>query len=168
MTRAQQQLRQDISRINKRLARLEAAGVSSPAAERLLTAVGSEDGRLRLPKGATLSQETAIRQAAKRFLSAETSTLRGYKAVEKKRLQGTVQAFRDRGFTGSTGDVQKTLQGAKSFAKIAEMFSIGSSTVQTEFIRGAQRGETSEQVMARLEQEYGDISEENDIEDIDK
>lgn len=177
LTRAQIQLRQDIAKTNKRIARLQTAGISSPAVERLLTAVGTDDGRIKLPKNATLSQEIALQQAIKRFLKAATSTVRGYKVVEKHRAEGTLKAFTDRGFSGTADDVDNALRGAKSFKNIASMFSIGSSDVQTEFVRGAQRGETSEQVMDRLEQMYGDKKsddrdwwddDDDDIVDVDK
>lgn len=172
LTRAQIQLRQDIAKTNKRIARLQTAGISSPAVERLLTAVGTDDGRIKLPKNATLSQEIALQQAIKRFLKSATSTVRGYKVVEKHRAEGTLKAFTDRGFSGTADDVDNALRGAKSFKNIAAMFSIGSPDVQTEFVRGAQRGETADKVMDRLEKMYGNkeitATDGNDIDNVDK
>lgn len=175
LNRAQVKLRQDISRINKRLARFEAAGVSSPAAERLLTAVGAEGGRLHAPpKGATLSQEMALQQAINRFLAAKTSTLGGYKRVQERRRQRTFQSFQDMGFSGEIGDMDAVLQGAQSFSHIAQLFSISSDDVRVEYVRGANRGENNARVMERLEKMYGEPElepetlSENDIDDVEK
>ena len=93
LTAAQKELRALIKRANTRLKRLAAAGITSPAAERALSALGGATD-FNLGKKPTKSREMAIARAVKKFLKAETSTVSGYKAVEKKRREGIVQAFK--------------------------------------------------------------------------
>lgn len=153
LTAAQKELRALIKRANTRLKRLTAAGIQSPAAERALSALGGATD-FNLGKGPTKSREMAIARAVKKFLKAETSTISGYKAVEKKRLEGIKQQFRDMGVTASEADVKTALQGAKTFSYYEEIYSIGSPIVNAEFAQGAQEGLTREQIEERMREKY--------------
>ena len=153
VTAAQKELRLLIKRANTRLKRLSAAGIQSPAAERALSALGGATD-FNLGKKPTKSREMAISRAVKKFLKAETSTIGGYKAVEKKRREGIEKQFRDMGVTASEADIKKAMQGAATFAYYEELYSIGSPIVNAEFAQGAQEGLTREQIEERMREKY--------------
>lgn len=153
LTAAQKELRLLIKRGNTRLKRLLAAGIKSPAAERALSALGGAQN-FNLGKNPTKSYEALVRRVVTRFLKAETSTVSGYKRVEKKRAEGIRQQFRDMGVTASDADIKKALQGAATFAHYEEIYSIGSPIVNAEFAQGAQEGLTREQIEERMREKY--------------
>ena len=153
LTAAQKELRALIKRANTRLKRLTAAGIQSPAAARALTALGGATD-FNLGKKPTKSREMAIARAVKKFLKAETSTVSGFKNVEKKRREGIKQQFRDMGVTASDADIKKAMQGAATFSYYEEIYSIGSPIVNAEFAQGAQEGLTREQIEERMRQKY--------------
>ena len=153
LTAAQKQLRAEIKRANTRLKRLAAAGIKSPAAERALSALGGATD-FNLGKKPTKSKEQAIKRVVKKFLAAETSTISGYKNVEKKRREGIAQAFKDRGVTATEDDIARALKGAPNFAQLAEIYGVTSDVIQTEFARGANEGETAEEIQAEIEKAY--------------
>ena len=153
LTAAQKELRALIKRANTRLKRLTAAGIQSPAAERALTALGGAKD-FNVGKNPTISREMAIKRAVKKFLAAETSTISGYKNVEKKRREGIKQQFRDMGVTASEKDIADALKGAKTFKFYEEIYSIGSPIVNAEFAQGAQEGLTREQIEERMRKKY--------------
>lgn len=153
LTAAQIELRLLIKRGNTRLKRLLAAGIESPAAERASTALGGAQN-FNLGKNPTKSYEALVRRVVRRFLKAETSTVSGYKKVEKKRLEGIKQQYRDMGVTASEADIKKALQSAKTFEHYAEIYSISSAEIGVEFAQGAQEGLTREQIEERMRQKY--------------
>lgn len=153
LTAAQKELRALIKRANTRLKRLAAAGIQSPAAERALTALGGATD-FNLGKNPTKSWEMMLKRVVKRFLKAETSTVSGYKRVEKKRAEGIKQRFRDMGVTASEADIKNALQGAATFANYEEIYSISSAEVNVEFAQGAQEGLTREQIEDRMRKKY--------------
>ena len=153
LTAAQKELRLLIKRGNTRLKRLLAAGIKSPAAERALSALGGAQN-FNLGKNPTKSYEALVRRVVTRFLKAETSTVSGYKRVEKKRAEGIKQRFRDMGVTASEADIKKALQGAATFANYEEIYSISSAEVNVEFAQGAQEGLTREQIEQRMREKY--------------
>ena len=153
LTAAQKELRLLIKRGNTRLKRLLAAGIQSPAAERALAALGGVTN-FNLGKHPTKSYEALVRRVVTRFLKAETSTVSGYKKVEKKRAEGIKQQFRDMGVTASDADIKKAMQGAATFAFYEEIYSIGSPIVNAEFAQGAQEGLTREQIEKRMREKY--------------
>lgn len=153
LTAAQIELRLLIKRGNTRLKRLLAAGIRSPAAERALTALGGAQN-FNLGKNPTKSYEALVRRVVTRFLKAETSTVSGYKKVEKKRAEGIKQQFRDMGVTASEADIKKAMQGAATFSHYEEIYSIGSPIVNAEFAQGAQEGLTREQIEERMRKKY--------------
>lgn len=153
LTAAQKDLRVLIKRANTRLKRLTAAGIKSPAAERALTALGGAQN-FNLGKNPTKSYEALVRRVVTRFLKSETSTVSGYKRVEKKRAEGIKQRFRDMGVTASEADIKKALQGAVTFAHYEEIYSISSAEVNVEFAQGAQEGLTREQIEERMREKY--------------
>ena len=153
LTAAQKELRRLIKRANTRLKRLEAAGIKSPAAERALAALdGVKD--FNLGKNPSKSYEMLVKRVVKRFLKAETSTVSGYKRVEKKRREGIKQQFLDMGVTATDADIDSALKGAHTFSYYEEMYSIGSPIVNAEFAQGAQEGLTREQIEERMRQKY--------------
>ena len=153
LTAAQKELSTLIKRANTRLKRLIAAGIQSPAAERALSALGGATD-FNLGKKPTKSREMAITRAVKKFLKAETSTISGYKNVEKKRREGVLQSFKDRGVTASEGDIDKALKGAPNFAQLAEIYGVTSDIIQTEFARGANEGKTADEIQAEIKKAY--------------
>ena len=153
LTAAQKDLRILIKRGNTRLKRLLAAGIKSPAAERALAALGGAQN-FNLGKNPTKSYEALVRRVVTRFLKAETSTVSGYKKVEKKRAEGIKQQFRDMGVTASEADIKKAMQGAATFSHYEEIYSIGSPIVNAEFAQGAQEGLTREQIEERMRKKY--------------
>ena len=153
LTAAQKELRLLIKRGNTRLKRLLAAGIQSPAAERAIAALGGATN-FNLGKNPTKSYEALVRRVVTRFLKAETSTVSGYKKVEKKRAEGIKQQFRDMGVTASDADIKKAMQGAATFAFYEEIYSIGSPIVNAEFAQGAQEGLTREQIEKRMREKY--------------
>ena len=153
LTAAQKELRLLIKRGNTRLKRLLAAGIQSPAAERALAALGGATN-FNLGKHPTKSYEALVRRVVTRFLKAETSTVSGYKRVEKKRAEGIKQRFRDMGVMASEADIKKALQGAATFANYEEIYSISSAEVNVEFAQGAQEGLTREQIEKRVREKY--------------
>ena len=153
LTAAQKELRALIKRANTRLKRLAAAGIQSPAADRALTALGGATD-FNLGKKPTKSREMAISRAVKKFLKAETSTISGYKNVEKKRRAGIVQAFKDRGVTATEDDISKALKGAPNFSQLAEIYGVTSDVIQTEFARGANEGKTADEIQAEIKKAY--------------
>lgn len=153
LTAAQIELRLLIKRGNTRLKRLLAAGIKSPAAERALTALGGAQN-FNLGKNPTKSYEALVRRVVTRFLKAETSTVSGYKRVEKKRAEGIKQRFRDMGVTASEADIKKALQGSATFSHYEEIYSISSAEVGVEFAQGAQEGLTREQIEERMRKKY--------------
>ena len=153
LTAAQLELRLLIKRGNTRLKRLLAAGIKSPAAERALTALGGAQN-FNLGKNPTKSYEALVRRVVTRFLKAETSTVSGYKKVEKERREGIKQQYRDMGVTASDADISRALQSAKTFAQYAEIYSISSAEIGVEFAQGAQEGLTREQIEARMREKY--------------
>ena len=153
LTAAQKELRLLIKRGITRLKRLLAAGIQSPAAERALAALGGATN-FNLGKHPTKSYEALVRRVVTRFLKAETSTVSGYKKVEKKRAEGIKQQFRDMGVTASDADIKKAMQGAATFAFYEEIYSIGSPIVNAEFAQGAQEGLTREQIEKRMREKY--------------
>lgn len=153
LTAAQKELRRLIKRANTRLKRLEAAGIKSPAAERALASLGGAKD-FNLGKNPSKSYEMLVKRVVTRFLKAETSTVSGYKRVEKKRREGIKQQFRDMGITASEADIDKAMQGAKTFSFYEEIYSIGSPIVNAEFAQGAQEGLTREQIEERMRQKY--------------
>lgn len=153
LTAAQKELRLLIKRGNTRLKRLLAAGIQSPAAERALAALGGATN-FNLGKNPTKSYEALVRRVVTRFLKAETSTVSGYKKVEKKRAEGIKQQFRDMGVTASDADIKKAMQGAATFTHYEEIYSIGSAIVNAEFAQGAQEGLTREQIEKRMREKY--------------
>ena len=153
LTAAQKELRLLIKRGNTRLKRLLAAGIQSPAAERALAALGGATN-FNLGKHPTKSYEALVRRVVTRFLKAETSTVSGYKKVEKKRAEGIKQQFRDMGVTASDADIKKAMQGASTFVYYEEIYSIGSPIVNAEFAQGAQEGLTREQIEKRMREKY--------------
>lgn len=153
LTAAQKELRALIKRANTRLKRLTAAGIQSPAAERALSALGGATD-FNLGKKPTKSKEMAIARTVKKFLKAETSTVSGFKRVEKKRAEGIKQQFRDMGVTASDTDIKKALQGAATFSHYEEIYSIGSPIVNAEFAQGAQEGLTRVQIEQRMREKY--------------
>lgn len=153
LTAAQIELRLLIKRGNTRLKRLLAAGIQSPAAERALAALGGAKN-FNLGKNPTKSYEALVLRVVTRFLKAETSTVSGYKKVEKKRREGIKQQYRDMGVTASDADIDKALKGARTFSYYEEIYSIGSPIVNTEFAQGAQEGLTREQIEQRMKERY--------------
>lgn len=153
LTAAQKELRRLIKRANTRLKRLTAAGIQSPAAERALTALGGATD-FNLGKKPTKSREMAIARAVKKFLKAETSTISGFKNVEKKRREGIIRAFKDRGVTATEDDIARALKGAPNFSQLAEIYGVTSDVIQTEFARGADEGKTAEEIQAEIEKAY--------------
>lgn len=153
LTAAQKELRTLIKRANTRLKRLTAAGIQSPAAERALTALGGATD-FNLGKKPTKSREMAISRAVKKFLKAETSTISGFKNVEKKRREGVLQSFKDRGVTASESDIDKALKGAPNFSQLAEIYGVTSDVIQTEFARGADEGKTATEIQAEIAKDY--------------
>ena len=153
LTAAQLELRLLIKRGNTRLKRLLAAGIKSPAAERALAALGGAQN-FNLGKNPTKSYEALVRRVVTRFLKAETSTVSGYKRVEKKRAEGIKQRFRDMGVTASEADIKKALQGSATFSHYEEIYSISSAEVGVEFAQGAQEGLTREQIEQRMREKY--------------
>ena len=95
-----------------------------------------------------------MRRVVTRFLKAETSTVSGYKKVEKKRREGIKQQYRDMGVTASDADITRALQSAKTFAQYVEIYSISSAEIGVEFARGAQEGLTREQIEKRMREKY--------------
>lgn len=153
LTAAQKELRRLIKRANTRLKRLTAAGIKSPAAERALAALGGAKD-FNLGKNPSKSYEMLVKRVVTRFLKAETSTISGYKRVEKKRREGIRQQFRDMGVTASEADIDSALKGAHTFSYYEEIYSIGSPIVNAEFAQGAQEGLTREQIEERMRQKY--------------
>ena len=153
LTAAQKELRRLIKRANTRLKRLEAAGIKSPAAERALSALGGAKN-FNLGKNPTKSYEALVRRVVTRFLKAETSTVSGFKMVEKKRREGIKQQYRDMGVTASDTNISRALQSAKTFAQYAEIYSISSAEVNVEFAQGAREGLTREQIEQRMKERY--------------
>lgn len=153
LTAAQKELRRLIKRAETRRKRLEGAGIESPALERALAALGGATS-FNLGKNPTKSWEMMLKRVVKRFLKAETSTISGYKRVEKKRREGIKQQYRDMGVTASDADIDKALKGAKTFKFYEEMYSIGSPIVGAEFAEGAQEGLTREQIEQRMKERY--------------
>ena len=153
LTAAQKELRRLIKRANTRLKRLEAAGIKSPAAERALAALGGAKD-FNLGKNPSKSYEMLVKRVVTRFLKAETSTVSGYKRVEKKRREGIKQQFRDMGVTATEADIDNALKGAHTFSYYEEIYSIGSPIVNAEFAQGAQEGLTREQIEERMRQKY--------------
>ena len=153
LTAAQIELRLLIKRGNTRLKRLLAAGIKSPAAERALSALGGAQN-FNLGKNPTKSYEALVRRVVTRFLKAETSTVSGYKKVEKKWREGIKQQYRDMGGTASDVDISRALQSAKTFTQYAEIYSISSAEIGVEFAQGAQEGLTREQIEARMREKY--------------
>lgn len=153
LTAAQKELRRLIKRANTRLKRLTAAGIKSPAAERALAALGGAKD-FNLGKNPSKSYEMLVKRVVTRFLKAETSTVSGYKRVEKKRREGIKQQFRDMGVTASEADIDSALKGAHTFSYYEEIYSIGSPIVNVEFAQGAQEGLTREQIEERMRQKY--------------
>ena len=153
LTAAQKELRRLIKRAETRRKRLERAGIESPALERALAALGGATS-FNLGKNPTKSWEMMLKRVVKRFLKAETSTISGYKRVEKKRRAGIIQMFKDRGITASEDDVEKALKGAPTFSHIAEIYGITSDVVATEYARGAQEGKTTSEVEQEIAKVY--------------
>ena len=153
LTAAQKELRRLIKRAETRRKRLERAGIESPALERALAALGGATS-FNLGKNPTKSWEMMLKRVVKRFLKAETSTISGYKRVEKKRRAGIIQMFKDRGITASEADVDKALKGAPTFSHIAEIYGITSDVVATEYARGAQEGKTTSEVEQEIAKVY--------------
>ena len=153
LTAAQKELRRLIKRAETRRKRLERAGIESPALERALAALGGATS-FNLGKNPTKSWEMMLKRVVKRFLKAETSTISGYKRVEKKRLEGIKQQYRDMGVTASEADIKKALQSAKTFAHYEEIYSISSAEIGVEFAQGAQEGLTREQIEERMREKY--------------
>lgn len=153
LTAAQKELRLLIKRAETRRKRLERAGIKSPALERALAALGGATS-FNLGKNPTKSWEMMLKRVVKRFLKAETSTISGYKRVEKKRRAGIIQMFKDRGITASEDDVDKALKGAPTFSHIAEIYGITSDVVATEYVRGAQEGKTTSEVEQEIAKVY--------------
>lgn len=153
LTAAQKELRRLIKRAETRRKRLEGAGIESPALERALAALGGATS-FNLGKNPTKSWEMMLKRVVKRFLKAETSTISGYKRVEKKRRAGIIQMFKDRGITASEDDVDKALKGAPTFSHIAEIYGITSDVVATEYARGAQEGKTTSEVEQEIAKVY--------------
>ena len=153
LSAAQKELRRLIKRANTRLKRLTAAGIKSPAAERALAALGGAKD-FNLGKNPTKSYEALVRRVVTRFLKAETSTVSGYKKVEKKRREGIKQQYRDMGVTASDADIDSALKGAHTFSYYEEIYAIGSPIVSAEFAQGAQEGLTREQIEERMRQKY--------------
>ena len=153
LTAAQKELRRLIKRAETRRKRLERAGIKSPALERALAALGGATS-FNIGKKPTKSWEMTLSRVVKRFLKAETSTVSGYKRVEKKRAEGIKQQFRDMGVTASESDIKKAMQGAATFSYYEEIYSIGSPIVNAEFAQGAQEGLTREQIEERMRKKY--------------
>ena len=153
LTAAQKELRRLVKRAETRRKRLERAGIESPALERALAALGGATS-FNLGKNPTKSWEMMLKRVVKRFLKAETSTISGYKRVEKKRRAGIIQMFKDRGITASEDDVDKALKGAPTFSHIAEIYGITSDVVATEYARGAQEGKTTSEVEQEIAKVY--------------
>lgn len=153
LTAAQKELRRLIKRAETRRKRLERAGIESPALERALAALGGATS-FNLGKKPTKSWEMTLSRVVKRFLKAATSTVSGYKKVEKKRAEGIKQQFRDMGVTASEADIKKAMQGAATFSYYEEIYSIGSPIVNAEFAQGAQEGLTREQIEERMREKY--------------
>lgn len=126
----QVQLRQDIAIANKRLKRFEAAGINSPAAERLRTALNLQSGEsIKIGKNATLNTENLISRAVKAFLAAATSTVKGYKQVEAKRLQKAAEYVKDLGVEATPENIKRVMTGMRTFGHYQEQYSIGSGEV---------------------------------------
>lgn len=153
LTAAQKELRRLIKRAETRRKRLERAGIESPALDRALAALGGATS-FNLGKNPTKSWEMMLKRVVKRFLKAETSTISGYKRVEKKRRAGIIQMFKDRGITASEDDVDKALKGAPTFSHIAEIYGITSDVVATEYARGAQEGKTTSEIEQEIAKVY--------------
>ena len=136
LSAAQKELRRLIKRAETRRKRLERAGIESPALERALAALGGATS-FNLGKNPTKSWEMMLKRVVKRFLKAETSTVSGYKRVEKKRREGIKQQFLDMGVTATDADIDSALKGAHTFSYYEEMYSIGSPIVNAEFAQGA-------------------------------
>lgn len=153
LTAAQKELRLLIKRAETRRKRLERAGIKSPALERALSALGGATS-FKIGKNPTKSWEMTLSRVVKRFLKAETSTISGYKKVEKKRRAGIIQMFKDRGITAGEADIDKALKGAPTFAGIAEIYGITSDVVATEYSRGAQEGKTADEIQADIKKAY--------------
>lgn len=167
LTPAQKQLRADIKRANERLKTLARAGVTSPAAERALTALGGAQN-FNLGAKPSAMRELIVKQAVKKFLTAKTSTVKGYKKVQEKRRAGAIRALRDMGVSASEENINKALKGAQTFAKIAEMFNISTDRVQTYFAEGAEMGADAQEIELRIMNDFEKSEMGNfDTEDID-
>lgn len=166
LTSAQKQLRADIKKANARLASLNKAGIKSPAAERALTALGGAQN-FNLGANPSAMREMIVRQAVKKFLRSETSTIKGYKAVEKKREAGVIRAFRDMGVTASEANIKKALNGAAAFKNYAELFGMSTDDVQAAFAESAEMGEGAELAEARLREIYENGNPAVEVEDIE-
>lgn len=164
LTAAQKQLRADIKRANARLATLNKAGVKSPAAERALTALGGAQN-FNLGAKPSAMREMIVRQAVKKFLKSETSTVKGYKAVEKKRRAGAIRAFREYGVTASESQIERVLKGTGAFRAYAELLNISTDDVQAIFAESAEMGIDAEAAEARLNEIYGKENDEIEVVD---
>lgn len=153
LTAFQKELRRKVKRAETRRRRLQAAGIQSPALERALSALGGAES-FRVGKNPTKSFERLLMRVVTKFLAAETSTVSGYKRVEKKRREGIKQQYRDMGVTASEKDIADALKGAKTFKFYEEIYSIGSPIVNAEFAQGAQEGLTREQIEERMRKKY--------------
>lgn len=100
-------LRAEIDKANKRLKRLAAAGIKSQAAEIALTAL--QRPNFNLGRNPTLSQVEQTKRIVERFLKAETSTIRGYKSVEKRQQEGLSKWLDSVGLSNVKGEIVNEL-----------------------------------------------------------
>lgn len=107
MAKVPKELRAAIDKANKRLKRLAAAGIKSYAAERALTALNQNN--FNLGKKPTLSKIEQTKRIVEQFLKAETSTVRGAKAVAKKQAAGFAQYFKEIGLGHVSDKVKQGL-----------------------------------------------------------
>lgn len=170
LTTKQVQLRQDIATANKRLKRLAAAGIDSPAAERLLTALNLQPGEnIKIGKNATLNTENLIARAVSMFLNAKTSTVRGYKQVEQKRLEKTVKFLQeDLGIEATAENIKRVQTGLHTYKHYQEIYGIASGDVARWVGVIAEQGGDSDTFERALQMAY-DSAENTDIDaqDID-
>lgn len=107
MAKVPKELRAAIDKANKRIKRLAAAGIKSYAAERALSALNQPN--FNLGRKPTLSRIEQTKRIVEQFLKAETSTVKGAKAVAKRQAEGFSRYFKEIGLSHVAEDVKAGL-----------------------------------------------------------
>ncbi len=159
-------LRSDIARINKRLQSFDAAGLDSPAANRLLTTLGLKKGQTIKIGGKTKSEQQIIKAAIKRFLGSKTATKKGIKIYQELRKKRIKEYFSEQMGIADEKKLDNALKGANSFAEYAAEYSISSRVVAATFAEGADAGLDAGQIERLLDDRYNNDNIDNtDIDD---